>query len=131
MPELPDIVVYCESLAARVVGATLVRVRIVSPNLLRTVEPPLKGAEGRVVRDVRRMGKRIVIALEGDLFLVLHLMIAGRLHWRPAGAKVPGKIGLASIELSTGTLLLTEAAAASATPTRTRSCTARGCHRWP
>ena len=112
VPELPDIVVYCESLAARVGGATLVRLRIVSPNLLRTVEPPLERAEGRIVRDVRRMGKRIVIALEGDLFLVLHLMIAGRLHWRPAGAKLPGKIGLASIEFSTGTLLLTEAAKA-------------------
>jgi formamidopyrimidine-DNA glycosylase len=112
VPELPDIVVYCESLASRVVGATLERVRIVSPNLLRTVEPPLESTEGRTVRDVRRMGKRIVIALEGDLFLVLHLMIAGRLHWRSAGAKVPGKIGLAAFELSTGTLVLTEAAKA-------------------
>jgi formamidopyrimidine-DNA glycosylase len=112
VPELPDIVVYCESLASRVVGATLERVRIASPNLLRTVEPPLESTEGRTVRDVRRMGKRIVVALEGDLFLVLHLMIAGRLHWRPAGAKVPGKIGLAAFELSTGTLVLTEAAKA-------------------
>jgi len=112
VPELPDIVVYCESLASRIVGATLVRVRIVSPNLLRSVEPPLEAAEGRAVRGVRRMGKRIVIALEGDLFIVLHLMIAGRLHWRPAGAKVPGKIGLAAFEFSSGTLILTEAAKA-------------------
>jgi formamidopyrimidine-DNA glycosylase len=112
VPELPDIVVYCEGLAARIAGATLERVRISSPNLLRTVEPPLDAAEGRAVRGVRRLGKRIVIELEGDLFLVLHLMIAGRLHWRPAGARVPGKIGLAAFEFSTGTLLLTEAAKA-------------------
>ncbi len=112
MPELPDIVVYCESLASRIVGSTLLRVRIVSPNLLRTVEPALEAAEGRVVREVRRVGKRIAIGLDGDLFLVLHLMIAGRLHWRPAGAKVPGKVGLAAFEFSTGTLVLTEAAKA-------------------
>ena len=112
MPELPDIVVYCECLAARIVGATLERVRIVSPNLLRTVEPPLEAAQGRTVRSVRRRAKRIVIALEGDLFLVFHLMISGRLHWRPSRAKPPGKIGLAVFEFSTGTLLLTEAAKA-------------------
>ena len=112
VPELPDIVVYCESLASRLVGATLKRVRITSPNLLRTVDPPLETAQGRTVRDVRRIAKRIVIALEGDVFLVLHLMIAGRLHWRPAGAKVPGRIGLAAMEFSTGSLLLTEAAKA-------------------
>jgi len=112
VPELPDIVVYCESLASRIVGSTLLRVRIVSPNLLRTVEPALEAAEGRVVREVRRVGKRIAIGLDGDLFLVLHLMIAGRLHWRPAGAKVPGKVGLAAFEFSTGTLVLTEAAKA-------------------
>ena len=112
MPELPDIVVYCESLAPRVVGATLLRVRVLGPNLLRTVEPPLESAEGRRAQGVRRLGKRIVLALEGDLFLVLHLMVAGRLHWRPAGAKSPGRIGLAALELTTGTLLLTEAAKA-------------------
>ena len=112
VPELPDIVVYCESLASRVLGTTLVRVRIVSPNLLRTVEPPLEAVEGRAVLGVRRMGKRILVAIEGGLFLVLHLMIAGRLHWRPAGAKLPGKIGLATFEFSSGTLVLTEAAKA-------------------
>jgi len=109
VPELPDIVVYCESLASRIVDATLVRTRVVSPNLLRTAEPPLESTEACPVRGVRRLGKRMIIVLDGDLFLVLHLMIAGRLHWRPAGAKVWGKIGLAAFEFSTGTLLLTEA----------------------
>jgi formamidopyrimidine-DNA glycosylase len=112
MPELPDIVVYCESLASRIVGATLTRIRVVSPNLLRTAEPPLEKAEGLTVRGVRRLGKRIVIGLEGDLFLVLHLMIAGRLHWRPAGTRVPGKVGLAAFEFPSGTLVLTEASTA-------------------
>jgi formamidopyrimidine-DNA glycosylase len=112
VPELPDIALYCESLASRIVGAMLTRVRIVSPNLLRTVEPPLEAAEGRAVQGVRRLGKRIAVALEGELFLVLHLMIAGRLHWRPVGAKPPGKVGLAAFEFSTGTLVLTEAAKA-------------------
>ena len=112
MPELPDIVVYCESLTSRIVGATFTRARVLGPNLLRTVEPPLESAEGRTVRGVRRLGKRIVIALEADLFLVLHLMIAGRLHWRATGAKAPGRIGLAAFEFSTGSLLLTEAAKA-------------------
>ncbi len=109
VPELPDIVVYRESLAARIVGATLRRTRIVSPNLLRTSDPPVDATDGRRVRGVRRVAKRIVIALAGDLFLVLHLMIAGRLHWRAPGARAAGKIGLAAFEFSTGTLLLTEA----------------------
>ena len=109
MPELPDIVVYCESLASRVVGVRLERARVVSPNLLRTAEPPLESAHGRRVLGVRRVGKRIVLALEGELLLVFHLMIAGRLRWRAAGAKLPGKVGLAAFEFSTGTLLLTEA----------------------
>jgi formamidopyrimidine-DNA glycosylase len=112
VPELPDIVVYCESLASRIVCATLVRTRVVSPNLLRTAEPPLEAAAGLTVRAVRRLGKRVVIVLERDLFLVLHLMVAGRLHWRPTGARVPGRIGLAAFEFSTGTLVLTEAAKA-------------------
>jgi formamidopyrimidine-DNA glycosylase len=112
VPELPDIVVYCESLAARVGGADFQRARIVSPNLLRTAEPPLERAFGLAVRGVRRVGKRIVLALDDDLFLVLHLMIAGRLHWKPAGAKLPGKVGLAAFDFSTGTLTLTEAAKA-------------------
>ena len=109
MPELPDVTLYCERLAARIAGATLVRARVVSPNLLRTAEPPLEDAHGRTVTGVWRIGKRIVVALDGDLSLVLHLMIAGRLRWRPGGAKVPGKVGLAALEFSTGTLLLTEA----------------------
>jgi formamidopyrimidine-DNA glycosylase len=109
VPELPDIVVYCESLARRIVGARLERVRVASPNLRRTAEPPLESVHGRQVESVRRVGKRIAIGLEGDQFLVLHLMIAGRLRWRPAGAKIPGKVGLAAFEFSTGTLVLTEA----------------------
>lgn len=109
MPEFPDIVVYVERLAALVGGRPLERVRLASPFLPRTVAPPLADAEGRTVRGVRRMGKRIVIELDGELFLVLHLMIAGRLHWRDAGAKVPGKVGLAAFDFPSGTLLLTEA----------------------
>jgi formamidopyrimidine-DNA glycosylase len=109
VPELPDITVYCERLAARVIGASLVRAVVVSPNLLRTADPPLEAAHGRTVTGVRRVGKRIVLAFEGDLFLVLHLMIAGRLRWRPSGAKIPGKVGLAAFEFTTGTLVLTEA----------------------
>ena len=109
MPELPDVTIYCERLAARIVGATLERVTVVSPNLLRTAEPPLDAAFGRAVTGVRRVGKRIVVALAGDLFLVLHLMIAGRLRWRAAGTRAPGKVGLAAFEFSTGTVVLTEA----------------------
>jgi len=109
VPELPDVTLYCERLAARVIGASLVRAVVVSPNLLRTAEPPLESAHGRGVTGVRRVGKRIVMAFEGDLFLVLHLMIAGRLRWRPAGAKVPGKVGLAAFEFTNGILVLTEA----------------------
>jgi len=109
VPELPDVTVYCECLAARVIGASLKRAVVVSPNLLRTAEPPLDAAHGRAVTGVRRVGKRIAVALEGDLFLVLHLMIAGRLRWRPPGARVPGKVGLAAFEFTTGTLVLTEA----------------------
>jgi formamidopyrimidine-DNA glycosylase len=109
MPELPDITVYLEALERRVAGAVLHRVRVVNPFLLRSVEPPLAEAEGKAARGLRRLGKRIVIALDDELFLVLHLMIAGRLHWRPAGAKPPGKIGLAAFDFSSGTLVLTEA----------------------
>ena len=109
MPELPDVALYVEHLAARLEGATLERARVVSPNLLRTAEPPLAEAEGRTVRGVRRIGKRIVLALEGDLFLVFHLMIAGRFHWKEAGAKIPGRVGLAAFDFPSGTLTLTEA----------------------
>ena len=109
MPELPDLEVYVEAIAARVRGEPLLRVRLGSPFLLRSAEVPLAEAEGRRVLAVRRMGKRIVLALEGDLFLALHLMIAGRLHWRPAGAKLPGRAGLAAFDFAAGSLVLTEA----------------------
>jgi formamidopyrimidine-DNA glycosylase len=109
MPELPDVVLYVEHLGRRLRGATLVRARVVSPNLLRTVDPPLEAAFGRVVRGVRRMGKRIVLELDGELFLVIHLMIAGRFHWKETPLKTGGKTTLATFEFSTGTLQLTEA----------------------
>ena len=109
MPELPDITVYIEALEARTVGQTLERIRIPKPFLLRSVDPPLSAANGKRVTGIRRMGKRIVLELDDDLFLVIHLMIAGRLRWVPAGAKVPGKIGLAAFDFSNGTLILTEA----------------------
>jgi formamidopyrimidine-DNA glycosylase len=109
MPELPDVVVYLESLQPRIVGHTLQRVRLASPFLLRSVDPPLGEVEGRSVRELRRLGKRIVMGLEPDLFLVLHLMIAGRLHWKEHGAKLPGKVGLAAFDFDNGTLTLTEA----------------------
>ena len=111
MPELPDIAVYLMALESRVVGHILERVRIRNPFVLRSVDPPLSKAEGRRVDSVRRMGKRIVFVLEGDLYLVLHLMIAGRLRWRggEAGATLPGKAGLAAFDFPHGTLILTEA----------------------
>lgn len=108
MPELPEIVAYVEALQQRVVGQPIVEVRLKTPFLLRTVEPPLDELINRVVRSVGRSGKRIVIGLEGDLFIVLHLMIAGRLHWKARGAKA-GRAGLAAFEFPTGTLTLTEA----------------------
>jgi len=109
LPELPDVTVYLEALEQRILGATLQRVRLLTPFLLRSVDPPLSAVSGKRVIGLRRIGKRLVIALEDDLFLVIHLMIAGRLHWKAAGAKPPGKIGLAAFDFSTGTLLLTEA----------------------
>jgi formamidopyrimidine-DNA glycosylase len=109
VPELPDIEVYAEALAARVLGQPLQRVRIATPFLLRSADPPVGEVEGRLVLGVRRLGKRIVLALDGDLFLVLHLMIAGRLHWKEPGARPPGRVGLAAFDFPTGTLILTEA----------------------
>jgi formamidopyrimidine-DNA glycosylase len=109
MPELPDITVYIEALESRIVGERLERTRISKPFLLRSVDPPITAAHGKRVLGVRRMGKRIVVELEDDLFLVIHLMIAGRLRWVPAGGKVPGKIGLAAFDFTNGTLILTEA----------------------
>jgi formamidopyrimidine-DNA glycosylase len=109
MPELPDIIVYLECLRPRVLGQVLQRVRLTSPFLLRTVEPPVSNVEGRPVVALRRLGKRIVLALEPDFFVVLHLMIAGRLHWKSRGAAPPRKVGLAAFDFPTGTLTLTEA----------------------
>ncbi len=109
MPELPDISAYITALEARILGHTLERVRLGSVFLLRTVEPPLESVNGRAVREIRRIGKRIAIGLDGDLWLVLHLMIAGRLHWKPAGAKLGGRQNLAAFDFSSGTLTLTEA----------------------
>jgi len=109
VPELPDVTVYLEALERRIAGARLERVRLLTPFLLRSVDPPLSAAAGKAVGELRRLGKRLVIALEDDLFLVIHLMIAGRLHWRAAGARAPGKIGLAAFDFSTGTLVMTEA----------------------
>ncbi len=109
MPELPDITVYIEALESRILGQVLERTRIAKPFLLRSVDPPISAAQGKRVIGLRRMGKRIVVELEDDLFLVIHLMIAGRLRWVAAGAKVPGKIGLAAFDFSNGTLILTEA----------------------
>jgi formamidopyrimidine-DNA glycosylase len=113
MPELPDITVYIEALESRIAGQTLERVRIAKPFLLRSVDPPISSAIGKRVTGIRRMGKRIVLELEDDLFLVIHLMIAGRLRWLPAGAKVPGKLGLAAFDFPNGTLILTEAGSKS------------------
>ncbi len=109
MPELPDIVVYIEALEQRVLDKRLERVRIANPFVLRTAVPPLEAVEGKRVLGLRRLGKRIGFALEGDLFLVIHLMIAGRLHWAERGAKIKKKLGLAALDFESGTLLLTEA----------------------
>jgi formamidopyrimidine-DNA glycosylase len=109
MPELPDITVYVEAMGRRIVGQPLDALRIRSPFLLRTFEPPAESAHGRTVREVRRLGKRIGIGLDGDLWLVLHLMIAGRLHWKPRGVKLTGRGSLAALDFPAGSLLLTEA----------------------
>ncbi len=109
MPELPDITVYVERLAALVKGETLERVRLRSPFVLRSVEPGIDELAGRRVESVRRIGKRIVLGFDGELFLVIHLMIAGRLRWRGPGAQIPGRIGHAAFDFAPGTLLLTEA----------------------
>lgn len=109
MPELPDITLYVESLEKRILNSTLERVRLSGPFFLRTVTPPLESVYGKRVLGLERLGKRIVIGFEADLFLVIHLMVAGRLHWKPKGAKPPGKIGHAAIDFSEGTLTVTEA----------------------
>lgn len=109
MPELPDVDVYVTALDRRIVGKTLEQVRLNSPFLLRTVTPSLTAAGNKRVTGIRRLGKRVVIALEDELFLAIHLMIAGRLHWKPKGTKLAGKIALAAFDFATGTLTLTEA----------------------
>ena len=108
MPELPDVTVYVEALQKRLVGQTLTKMRLASPFVLRTVDPSPSEVAGREVVDIRRLGKRIIIELDGNVFMVIHLMIAGRFKWLPTGAKVPGKIGLAAFDFPNGTLLLTE-----------------------
>jgi formamidopyrimidine-DNA glycosylase len=109
MPEVPDVTIYLEALATRITGHTLQKLRIGSPFLLRTVEPSPSEMAGKNVVALSRLGKRIVIELEGELFIVIHLMIAGRFRWLAAGAKIPGKIGLAAFDFDNGTLILTEA----------------------
>ena len=109
MPELPDVELYLHALGPRLLGRRLLRVRLASPFLLRSVEPPPSATHGRPIETLSRLGKRIVISLEGDLHLVLHLMIAGRFRWGDAGVKIPGRIGLAAFDVEGGTLILTEA----------------------
>lgn len=109
MPELPDILLYLHALTPRVVGHRIERVRLASPFLLRSIDPPLSAVAGRTIVALHRLGKRIVFELDGELFLVLHLMIAGRLRWKEAGARIPGKVGLLAIDFSHGSLILTEA----------------------
>jgi formamidopyrimidine-DNA glycosylase len=109
MPELPDIAAYMTALEERIVGQSLEQVRVASAFLLRTAQPPLSAIEGNKVRELRRIGKRIAFGFEGDLWLVLHLMIAGRLHWRPPGAKLGGRQNLAAFDFPDGSLVLTEA----------------------
>jgi formamidopyrimidine-DNA glycosylase len=109
VPELPDIELYLHALRPRIVGGRLERVRLASPFLVRSVDPPVAEVEGRVVRGLRRLGKRIVWAMEGEVFLVFHLMIAGRFQFKAAGAKVPGRLGLAAFDFPAGTVILTEA----------------------
>ncbi|MFQ5491326.1 MAG: Fpg/Nei family DNA glycosylase [Phycisphaerae bacterium] len=109
MPELPDIAVYLAKLDERISGRVLEHVRVVSPFLIRTVDPPIEAAQGQGVRGLRRLGKRVVWCMDDDLFLVFHLMVAGRFRWAKPGAKLPGKIGLAAFDFETGSVLLTEA----------------------
>ena len=109
MPELPDITVYVEALERRIIGRRLERIRIANPFLVRTVEPPISDTEGHTVVAIRRVGKRITIGFENDLWIVIHLMIAGRFRWVASGAKIPGKLGLAAFDFENGTLILTEA----------------------
>jgi formamidopyrimidine-DNA glycosylase len=109
LPELPDITVYIEALEKRIIGRKLERIRIANPFLVRSVDPPISDTEGHTVVEIRRVGKRIAIGFENDLWIVIHLMIAGRFRWVASGAKIPGKLGLAAFDFESGTLILTEA----------------------
>jgi len=109
MPELPDVTVYVELIAAKTIGRKIERVRIASPFVVRSVDPPVRDVEGKTVREIRRIGKRIAIGLDDDLWIVIHLMIAGRFRWLKPGAKIPGRLGLAAFDFENGTLVLTEA----------------------
>src|SRR5262249_26647777 len=109
MPELPNILVYIQALKPRIVGQVLRRVRLASPFLLRSVDPPLDAVTGQPVLGLRRVGQRLVLVFPGEGFLLVHLLIAGRLHWQAAGPKIPRKIGLAAFDFASGTLTLTEA----------------------
>jgi formamidopyrimidine-DNA glycosylase len=109
MPELPDVLLYLHALRPRVVGERVTGVRLVSPFLLRSIDPPLTAVEGRLVIALQRLGKRVVFELERELFLVFHLMIAGRFRWKPVGTAVPGKVGLLAIDFGAGSLIMTEA----------------------
>jgi len=109
MPELPDILLYLHALEPRVVGRRVIGVRLATPFLLRSVHPPLSAVEGKTIVGLRRLGKRIVIETDDELFLVFHLMIAGRFRWKPAGASIPGKVGLLALDFEHGSLILTEA----------------------
>src|SRR5919106_5642156 len=109
MPELPDVLLYLHALAPRVVGQRVIRVRLASPFLLRSIDPPLSAIEGRAIVALHRLGKRVVFEAEGELFLVFHLMIAGRFRWKDKGARITGKVGLLAIDFPHGTLILTEA----------------------
>jgi formamidopyrimidine-DNA glycosylase len=109
MPELPDILLYLHALRPRIVGRRVEKVRLASPFLLRSIEPPLSAIEGRTIVDLHRLGKRIAMEAEGEIFLVFHLMIAGRFRWKEKGTKIPGKVGLLALDFEHGTLILTEA----------------------
>lgn len=109
MPELPDVTVYVELIAAKTVGRKIERVRVSNPFVVRSVDPPIREVEGKTVHETRRIGKRIAIGLDDDLWIVIHLMIAGRFRWLKPGAKIPGRLGLAAFDFENGTLLLTEA----------------------
>jgi len=109
VPELPDILLYLRALEPRIVGQPVTAVRLASPFLLRSVDPPLSAIEGRRVVGLRRLGKRVVVEVDGELFLVFHLMIAGRFRWKPSGTTIPGKVGLLALDFENGTLILTEA----------------------